>query len=63
MKSKITIFFLILIYIFKGNLLIADDLNIKSKKIKIDEKKGITIFQNNVEAYRSESKLYFRKLW
>ena len=39
MKSKIIIFFLIFIYILKANLLIADDLNIKSKKIKIDEKK------------------------
>ena len=48
MKSKITIFLSILIYILKANLLIADDLNIKSKKIKIDEKKGITIFQNQV---------------
>ena len=51
MKSKITIFFLILIYILNNNLLLADNLNIKSKKIKIDEKKGITIFQNKVEAY------------
>ena len=51
MKSKITIFFLIFIYILKANLLIAENLNIKSKKIKIDEKKGITIFQNKVEAY------------
>ena len=51
MKSKIIIFFLIFIYILKANLLIAENLNIKSKKIKIDEKKGITIFQNKVEAY------------
>ena len=51
MKSKITVFFFVFIYILKANFLIADDLNIKSKKIKIDEKKGITIFQDNVEAY------------
>ena len=39
MKSKITVFFFVFIYILKANFLIADDLNIKSKKIKIDEKK------------------------
>ena len=39
MKSKITIFFLIFIYILKANLLIADDLNIKSKKSKLMKKK------------------------
>ena len=44
MKSKIIIFFLIFIYILKANLLIAENLNIKSKKIKIDEKKKVLQF-------------------
>ena len=45
MKSKIIIFFLIFIYILKANLLIAENLNIKSKKIKIDEKKVLQFFK------------------
>ena len=45
MKSKIIIFFLIFIYILKANLLIAENLNIKSKKSKLMKKKVLQFFK------------------
>ena len=54
MKSKIIIFFLIFIYILKANLLIRN-LNIKSKKIKIDEKKVLQFFKIRFKPMTSQN--------
>ncbi len=42
-------FFIILVFYFFSNLLLADELDIKAKNINIDKKNKITIFENDVE--------------
>ena len=45
MKNKL---FLILLFFFLENISFAEDLNIEAKKIKIDKKNQISIFENDV---------------
>ena len=46
MKNSI---FNILVFLFFSTLSTADELDIKAKKINIDKKTKITIFENDVE--------------
>ena len=51
MKNKFFFILYLFLTIFITQKLYAENLNIKSKKIQINEKTGITIFNENVEAF------------
>ena len=50
MKNKKLLILTFLIFLSSFNYLFSQDINIKAEKIRIDEKKGITIFEKNIEA-------------